>query len=235
MHDEFGVGRLRSGAQKSRSGRGMVEAGAGDLITCNPGEVHDGCPIGEGRSWSMLYFDPSIVLQSAAEIRPGTRDLEFERPRLRDAVVASRFETLFAAVTDARAAELWDPEEALLELLAALTARYREPPPSASQAVLDVVRRIDGDPGAPIEVRSLAADAGISTFGLIRGFRAATGMTPHAYLVQRRLQLARQQIRRGLPLAQAAAAAGFADQAHLTRLFARSYGVTPGRYAQAFA
>lgn len=48
MHDQFGIGLVERGAQKSLSGRGMVEAEAGHVITVNPGEVHDGIPLGEG-------------------------------------------------------------------------------------------------------------------------------------------------------------------------------------------
>ena len=58
-------------------------------------------------------------------------------------------------------------------------------------------------------------------------------MTPHAYLVQRRLALARSLLDAGRPIADAAAAAGFADQAHLTRAFRRSLGYTPAAYAGA--
>lgn len=41
-HDQFGIGLMDSGGQKSLSGRGNVESIAGDIITVNPGEVHDG-------------------------------------------------------------------------------------------------------------------------------------------------------------------------------------------------
>lgn len=50
-HDQFGVGLIDRGAQKSASGRGMVEAGAGDIITVNPGEVHM-APL----NWSQRLF-----------------------------------------------------------------------------------------------------------------------------------------------------------------------------------
>jgi hypothetical protein len=60
-HDAFGVGLMTCGAQRSWSGRGMVEASQGDLITVNSGEVHDGMPIGSDRAWSMLYFTPEFV------------------------------------------------------------------------------------------------------------------------------------------------------------------------------
>ena len=62
----------------------------------------------------------------------------------------------------------------------------------------------------------------------------ATGMSPHAYQRQARVRRACALIRLGQPLADVAAAAGFADQAHLTRVFRRVVGVTPGVYAEAF-
>ena len=45
-HEQFGIGVLRQGGQVSHSGRGQVEAGPGQVITVNPGEVHDGAPVG---------------------------------------------------------------------------------------------------------------------------------------------------------------------------------------------
>src|SRR3546814_19206 len=60
-HDTFGIGLITEGAQRSWSGRGAVEAACGQLITVNPGEVHDGKPVGPARSWSMLYLSPRLV------------------------------------------------------------------------------------------------------------------------------------------------------------------------------
>lgn len=65
-HEQFGVGLIVRGAQRSLSGRGVVEAGAGDLITVNPSEVHDGASLGgRGRAWRMLCLDPSLVADFA--------------------------------------------------------------------------------------------------------------------------------------------------------------------------
>lgn len=94
---------------------------------------------------------------------------------------------------------------------------------------------IEADPARPVTLDELARHAGLGKFQLLRGFCKATGLTPHAYLVQRRVALARRLIRDRLPLAEAAAAAGFADQSHMTRLFVRTYGVTPHLYAGAAA
>lgn len=76
----------------------------------------------------------------------------------------------------------------------------------------------------------LARVAGLSAFHLCRVFRDAVGMPPHAYQTQVRVRQAKSLLRAGMPAAQVAAAAGFSDQAHLTRHFKQIVGVTPGRY-----
>jgi AraC-like DNA-binding protein len=95
--------------------------------------------------------------------------------------------------------------------------------------------RIDDDPGSPAPLGELAEIAGLGRFQLLRGFARATGLTPHAYLLQRRTELVRRLIARGETLAKAAAGAGFADQSHMTRCFVAIYGFSPGVYARAFA
>jgi AraC-like DNA-binding protein len=75
--------------------------------------------------------------------------------------------------------------------------------------------------------------AGVSQFQLLRAFDKAIGFTPHAYLIQRRVQLARKLIAGGAGLAEAALASGFADQSHMTRIFTRSFGLSPHLYAVA--
>ena len=156
-HDEFGIGLIERGAQKSASGRGVVEAGAGDLITVNPGEVHDGKPFdASGRRWRMLYVDPARLLDAAGDVAPGA-PFEFAAPVIRDAVLVARFRTLFDAVTENDALQ---SEAALL----ALTARLLRPSPSERPAVgasITAAReRIDDDPAAAPTLSDLAADAG---------------------------------------------------------------------------
>ena len=80
----------------------------------------------------------------------------------------------------------------------------------------------------------LEALTGLSRYELARQFRALYGTSPYRYSVMRRLDAARSQLRTGTPLAEAALATGFADQAHLTRAFRSAYGVTPGRYTRLF-
>lgn len=82
-----------------------------------------------------------------------------------------------------------------------------------------------------VSLDDLSACSGLSPFHLLRTFRRAIGMPPHAYLRQIRVEQAKQLLAVGTPIAEAAAAAGFVDQSHLNRLFKKILGMTPGAYA----
>jgi AraC-like DNA-binding protein len=89
------------------------------------------------------------------------------------------------------------------------------------------------DPAVRHSVETLEAVAGIDRWALARQFRAAFGTSPSHFRTMRQLDTARRMIRSGVPLAQAALDAGFADQSHMSRLFKRAYGMTPARWAAA--
>lgn len=226
-HDQFGIGVVDAGAQTSHSGRGPVQVQAGDLITVNPCEVHDGLPIAAApRRWRMLYIDPGVIAQAT------NAQAEFCWPALTNPVQAARLRRLFDVVTGA--ADITTrlaTESDLLILLHALQDRPRpQSAPASVQAALDF---LTDDPARAIPLTELANLAGASRFHFLRSFAMATGLTPHAYQMQQRLHLARRLIATQTPLAEAAMAAGFADQSHLTRLFRRNFGLTPKAYARA--
>ncbi|MBX5082205.1 AraC family transcriptional regulator [Rhizobium lentis] len=236
-HEQFGIGLISSGAQKSLSGRGMVEAEAGDIITVNPNEVHDGAPIGEGRSWRILYFDPAFVTGLSHEIRErGAGRSEIPHPVIRNAEIATRFERLFRAMTGATASERLLYEELLLQLVADVMRERAEAEerPMVPASIRKARALIDDDPLAAVSLADLSRESGLSRFQVLRGFARATGLTPHAYLIQARIHIARRLIAQGTPLAEAAFAGGFADQSHMTRVFVRKYGLSPRLYADAF-
>ncbi len=230
-HDQFGIGVLHAGAHRSWSGLGPVEAAAGDIITVNPGEMHDGAPVqGRVRAWRMLYFDPGLVAQVLNDDMQGT--VEIARPALRDPLLTTCFAQLFAGIV-APVPEVLAVEESLLRTLALLVARHGSRPPlvrGRPPCVARALRHMDDAPQRSVTLAELAALSGVSRFQLLRGFARTVGTTPHAYLLQQRVRLARRLLAAGRRPAEAAAEAGFADQSHLTRAFHRQLGITPARY-----
>ncbi|NSX03020.1 AraC family transcriptional regulator [Cupriavidus gilardii] len=235
-HEQFGIGVLERGAQRSASGRGEVEAVAGDIITVNPGEVHDGMPLDEaGRAWRILYFNPEIVAPVCHDVSEGAASLgEFLLPVISDRASATVFAQLFEAMTGGDSPDATLRRDSLLLMLLARTMDCRRSPLEGNgtpAAVAHALARIDDDPSMPVSLDDLANASGLSRFQVLRAFTRATGLTPHAYLVQRRIDLARRLIARGEPLADAAIGSGFADQSHMTRIFVRKYGLSPSAYA----
>src|SRR5690606_37132762 len=129
-----------------------------------------------------------------------------------DRRIAGLVSATLAALTDRAAAPL-AAEERLFLLLAAL---LREETPRRDGMALPAVararERLDSDPAAAVSLETLATACGIGRFRMVRVFARATGLTPHAYQLQRRTELARRLVTAGMPLAEAAMEAGFADQ-----------------------
>ena len=204
--------------------------GVGDqrVTILPPHVVHDGRPAtSEGYAKRVLYLDADALGErfiGPAVDRPDVSD--------RRAVLAVR---RVDRLLRSPGAEL-EAEEALL----ALCARLRGHLGDGNVEAFD-----RGSAGATAHLRDLLdehlveaitlAEAGsllhVSADHLARSFTRTFGIAPHQYLLGRRIEEARRRLLDGEPPALVAAAAGFHDQAHLTRHFRRHVGTTPGRYA----
>jgi len=85
-----------------------------------------------------------------------------------------------------------------------------------------------------VTLDELAQHAGLDKFHLVRAFRAEVGLPPYEYLTHLRIARARELLREGILVAEAAQAVGFCDESQLHRHFRRIVGVPPGAYARSF-
>jgi AraC-like DNA-binding protein len=230
MHDTWTIGWVEQGANHFRRNRSHLIAGPGALCVVNPGEVHTG----GGDEMTYWNLTPSHAL--LARIFPNT---PAQRLFLRDSVVTggsavASVRNMFILLGRARSS--MEREQAVVDglvglfttgqRLAADDAR-RDKQPSAARIARDF---IEAHLDERISLASLAAATGLSLFHVCRVFESTYHMPPAAYVRCRRVHRAGQLIVAGTSLAAAAAAAGFADQPHMTRQFRAVLGVTPAQW-----
>jgi AraC family transcriptional regulator len=102
------------------------------------------------------------------------------------------------------------------------------------QALQRVLAYIDSHLGERFTLEQLASVVSVSRFHFARQFRCSTGLSPMAFLLQARVDRARQLLLRDAStIAETAAELGFFDQSHFTRTFRRLTGRTPLQFARA--
>lgn len=234
-HDSFGFGLMDEGGQVSASGRGQVLALAGQIITTNPGEVHDGVPLQhQARRWRMVYLAPQALADLLGPT--GMPGMELTRPVLDDQLLRTAMARLFIHLNTpptptAHALQ----EEQLAHTCGLLVQRHgnRKPVNERPRPLETVCECLLDQMQTPPTLAALAELAGLSRFQLVRQFARAHGLPPFAWLLQHRVRRAQALIAGGAPLSDAALDSGFADQSHLTRAFMRYLGFTPGTWRRA--
>ena len=248
-HDTYSLGLTESGAQAfTCRGAGHVST-AGLVMAFNPDDPHDGhAATGTGFTYRMIHLAPALLTGLLADLTGTASGMPlFAAPVLTDPALATALRRLHRSLTGP-ASPLEQSEQ--LANVAALAARHvsgpRQDLPRAGPATgltardqaaaADRIRAfLHDDRATEATLADVAAAAGCSRFVAYRAFRGRYGVPPSEYQRLLRLRAARQALAGGAAVADAAAASGFADQAHLTRWFRRCYGITPGAYRTACA
>ena len=236
-HATWVLGVIVAGAEAyTCQGRSYV-AGPGQVCVVPPGAPHDGAPYADGYVYRMFYPSEGLMRKAAAEIGRGPGTPSFKDALIDDPDLFARVETAHRAfeATGSRFAA----DEALGDALKHLFARHAGVALAAvgdePRRVALVKARLEAGLAEDVGLDDLAALAGCNRYHLVRAFKRATGMTPHAYLIDARVHAARRLLDRGWAPASVADATGFADQSHLTRCFKARTGVAPGAYRRAMA
>ncbi|MGD9988964.1 AraC family transcriptional regulator [Pseudonocardia sp.] len=197
-------------------------------VTLLPPHVpHDGRSAGPGGFRKrVLYLEPEVL--GADRIGAAV-----DRPALDDHLLRLRISQLHR-VLGAAGEELAAQSRLSLvrdRLRAHLDGRVEAAAPVRDPGLAARLRDLlDASLPTGIALGEAARLLGTAPSHLVRAFGAAYGLPPHRYLTGRRIDAARRLLLDGMAPGDVAAAAGFYDQAHLTRHFRRMLGTTPGRY-----
>jgi AraC-like DNA-binding protein len=235
-HATWTVAVVQRGAARFTVEHTRQRADAGELFVLEPEAVHTGmAAVPEGWAYKVLYLDPAVVQDWTESDGPAPRAARwvvFRDPSLRAALLSAH-----AALADAPAG--LEVEEKVLAAIAGLAPHLRGAAASSRgrergehAAVRRARRHLEDHWDQPVSLLELSAVAGLSRFELLRRFQQQNGLTPHAFQRDLRVKRARALLGSGVPAAAVAAACGFADQPHLSRVFKRLVGVSPGVYAR---
>lgn len=238
-HDRVAVVAVLAGRFAYRSSHGRVLMTPGSLLLGNSGACfccsHEH---GRGDRCIAFHFDPAVLDGVASGLRgAGRAPAGFRRHRLPPA------DALLPLLATVRAAAA-RPDPLLLEetghrLVAAalqVSEDVTEPPVGMAEEgrVAAAAALIESRYMEPLTLAMLADVAGVSRYHFVRLFRRVIGVTPYAYVLNRRLAAAADALRRGeATVLDVALASGFGDLSEFTRRFHARFGRPPAAYREA--
>jgi AraC-like DNA-binding protein len=237
FHNAYALGVIEHGVNVFDYRGAQRIASAGEIMLLNPAEVHTGKAADKREGWSfrMLFVDPKLLKQVREEITGKASDvLFFSAAVIRDDSTARRMLELHRGLENS-ASTLESECLFLMALTQLLTAHTDSTINSRkigneSSAVARVREFLFFHARESVALGELARVANLSPYHLLRVFRAETGLPPHAYQTQIRIEQAKQLLRRNFTISETAQVTGFFDQAHFSKQFKRYVGITPGRF-----
>ncbi|MFD3374334.1 MULTISPECIES: AraC family transcriptional regulator [unclassified Streptomyces] len=233
-HENFVIAAITDGVEVFRHGGADQYVGVGSLALVNPDTAHTGrAGVPEGWRYGAVYPSPELVAEIAAETTVLRGTPGFVSPVLDDPYAVMLVHQVLRAAEEGNALAA----DTLLRVAVTRLLRVNGGPlpervlRTAGAGVAARARAVlEEQIVEPPTLERLAGDLGTSPFALLRAFRDAYGMPPHAWLTDVRVRRARRLLDSGIAPAEAAVAVGFTDQPHLNRHFTRIVGVPPGAY-----
>ncbi|MEO0455569.1 MAG: AraC family transcriptional regulator [Cyanobacteria bacterium P01_A01_bin.114] len=238
LHEEFCIGVVTQGAEKVGYRGSTYLAPAGSLVVIPPEAVHSNIAADEtGWSFQVCYPSPALF----AQLGVGQSIPHFTQPIIADRPLARvfiRFHQLLSQANPQNTPrQILEAESVLLSALAILVKRYSKPGlpdgrscQHESGAVGQIKDYLHTHYAEKITLQDLAELTELSPYYLSRVFQKATGLPPHAYLIQVRIIQAKVLLSKHASIAQVAIDLGFTDQSHFTKTFKTLVGVTPKQY-----
>lgn len=229
-HDVYAIGTTEEGCQAFEYRGSLERSVPGAVFVLHPDEPHDGRADGDDAfAYREIYVDPGTIAAALRSLTGRDTALPFLPAVSMNPPLASAVRAAFVAA----------PEELAGDALAVQLAEAMLPWISSSRwsaradsLAVERGREFLTSRRGVIRSADLETASGLDRYEFARQFRFVHGTSPYRYSVMRRVEAARCRLRDGAPIVQTALEFGFADQAHFTRVFKATFGLTPGRYAR---
>ncbi len=233
MHQSLSIGAVDEGAVVYTVDGKEARLVPGALSIVNPETLHTCNPATQqGRSYYMLHLDTGWCLQVQQTLWAVNAFVAVDKSLVTDQPLYEMFCRTMELLMDEHI-HLEAKEQKLVDLAAAVFALACRPQAAreAHSADIEKLKRLLAtDLQRDLLLSALAEEMGVNPYTLIRRFKAATGITPHAYRMNCRIEQARALLRQDGYIADIALACGFFDQSHFHRYFKAMTTVTPLEY-----
>lgn len=238
VHDEYTISIIYGGVMEAFMGGCLQKVPNLNIAMLNPDEVHSNSTLkGEEYKHYSLYLKPSYVRDIVGETFT-TNHVSFKSNTLEDPTLAYKLIWLLEQDDQGLMSSL-EFECQLIDILNDLLIKNTKVTTFKEYRAQDdlIVRAkefINDNYYLDLSLEDIAKELGISKYHFLRAFKSKSHLSPHAYLMVRRVEKAKQALQKGASIITTAHACGFSDQSHLHRRFKAVLGTTPKEYQQFF-
>jgi len=233
FHDYYVIEWVINGADRFYCNGTTYTATAGQLVLINPGEVHTGSTVADNELTYFSLYPDDCTVRLVAETLDIHLPSHFSfQHTLNDKLsLSNKFSLLFDCLR-----HQYDPlqqEEIFFQCMHELLQRtgstsekdiLSDKKDTRIKVLIDYIRtHFKKD----ISLTQMAELVHLNPFHLTRIFKKITGLSPYEYLLVIRTEYARQLLRKGFKVQDAALKAGFYDASHFNRLFCKTAGASP--------
>ena len=233
MHTTFSIGAIDEGCVEYLVDSEQARLEPGSLAIINPEILHSCNAISEGgRSYFMLYLDRSWCtavqngLWGVKQLQPANV-IKLNDQELYDEYCSGMHTLIHNQV------HLQEKEQIAFDLASKVFLQCCQPHTelrSTPENIKKLKELLKGDLEKDLTLDSLSDRLGVNPYTLIRKFKSETGLTPHAYRMNHRIEKAKLYLQNGDDIAETAIKCGFFDQSHLHRNFKAMTTITPREY-----